>query len=302
VECADEVLINKCDLLPRAGDLELLKRVIESINPSANIISCVQGNVAQPYSILGYAGGSGVVRFGLLDEHKTLINVVSEKKGKDCNDMVCTDPTHNHDHSHSHAHDSHAVTTDITTAQERFGITSFVYKRRHPFHPIRFTRFLQDIGKLSIDGVVQMSSVEKSSDDAKSALRVARRSLLRSKGFVWMATSGAAAYFMSHAGQFLELGIMGRWWADIPTNEWPLGLEEEIRVDFDGEYGDRRQELVFIGQFEREQDGGKPWSNSQKALEDVLDSCLLNDVEMQTYEEQYAKGGDAALRKAFVPS
>jgi hypothetical protein len=40
---------------------------------------------------------------------------------------------------------------------------------------------------------------------------------------------------MSHAGQYLELLVLGRWWADIPTYEWPAGLQSEIEVDFDSQ-------------------------------------------------------------------
>lgn len=133
-------------------------------------------------------------------------------------------------------------------------------------------------------------------DDTNSALSQARRALLRSKGFVWMATSSAGAYFMSHAGQYLELVVLGRWWADIDKKEWPAGSEDEITIDFSGKHGDRRQELVFIGQFGDEKKGG----NSQKALEEVLDSCLLTDVEMVQYEAN-AGNGDEGLRKLFFP-
>ena len=42
---------------------------------------------------------------------------------------------------------------------------------------------------------------------------------------------------------------MGRWWADLEREKWPEGAEEEIMRDFEGNHGDRRQELVFIGQF-----------------------------------------------------
>jgi len=154
-----------------------------------------------------------------------------------------------------------------------------------------------------VKGVAELSLVHETFGESKAylvgksaSLIKAQRSLIRSKGFVWMATSGAAAYFMSHAGQYLELLVLGRWWADIDRAEWPAALESEIVVDFDpvGSHGDRRQELVFIGQF------GKDKSNSQKALQDVLDSCLLSDDEMQAYE-QVAKKGDDALREYFVP-
>ena len=69
-------------------------------------------------------------------------------------------------------------------------------------------------------------------------------------------------------------------------------------VDFNGEFGDRRQELVFIGQFSSEEK--KKGENSQRALEEVLDSCLLTDQEMQQYEATVGKG-DEALRKLFFP-
>jgi hypothetical protein len=58
--------------------------------------------------------------------------------------------------------------------------------------------------------------------------------------------------------------------------------------------GDRRQELVFIGQF------GKDGGQSRKALEEVLDSCLLTKEEMKEYETTAPKGDDA-LRSLFFP-
>lgn len=58
--------------------------------------------------------------------------------------------------------------------------------------------------------------------------------------------------------------------------------------------GDRRQELVFIGQF------GKDSGSSRKALEEVLDSCLLTPKEMTDYED-ISPQGDNALRALFFP-
>jgi len=304
VECADIILINKCDLLENPGDLDLVKKVINSINPNAKVLSCVKGEVEDPLSLIGSAHAQGAADWGILDEHRNLVKAVEDRStttttAAACSEPGCTDPTHDHDHSHSHGH-SHA-----TTAEERFGITSFVYKRRKPFHPIRFSKFLQGLGNLSIKGMTEWSeAVAAPSFSAKSAakestqLLQAKRALLRSKGFVWMATSGAAAYFMSHAGQYLELVVLGRWWADIDSSEWPAGMEQEITTDFGGAHGDRRQELVFIGQFAA---AGASERQSQQALEEVLDSCLLTDEEMQDYERVVKEGGDDALRELFVP-
>ena len=278
-------------------DLDLVRKVIEKVNPKAAIHTCINGQVASPGSLLGSAKGLGAADWGILllycyslyhafnihkclsyvkgilDEHKQMLEAARKeaeeaKKGHDhdhshnhaaateCNDPThdhdhshshaaaatacapeCNDPTHNHDHSHSHS--SH----DSTTAEQRFGITSFVYQRRRPFHPVRFSLFLNGIGKLSIKGINDIRADSSLTPD-KSATK--KHPLLRSKGFVWMATSSNAAYFMSHAGQYLELSVLGRWWADIPRKDWPVGGESEIMVDFAGTHGDRRQELVCI--------------------------------------------------------
>jgi G3E family GTPase len=160
---------------------------------------------------------------------------------------TCTDPTHDHSHdaatctdpTHDHSHSSTSHAPGMTTAEERFGISSFVYKRRLPFHPGRFSLFLQGLGKLSVKGISEIASTEakRASTGENDALLVAKKALLRSKGFVWMGTSKTAAYFMSHAGQYLELMVLGRWWADISQADWPKGSEDEITVDFDGHQG-----------------------------------------------------------------
>ena len=198
------------------------------------------------------------------------------------------------------------MTETETTAKERFGITSFVYKRRRPFHPVRFSTLLQGLGKLSISSLNELDSTEtvvgdsdKREAEAGQVSEELKANLLRSKGFVWMGTSSAAAYFMSHAGQFLELVVLGRWWADIPERDWPMESVEEIQIDFDPsapEAGDRRQEIVFIGQFGDDSSG-----TSQKALEELLDGCLLNDEELEVYNKT-APQGDEALRQVFFPA
>jgi G3E family GTPase len=134
--------------------------------------------------------------------------------------------------------------------------------------------------------------------------------LLRSKGFMWMASSKSAAYFMSHAGQYLEVTALGRWWHDMAPSDWPQGMEADILQEFNlnkeildsftstrtsnsssvvdmlqtiannSAHGDRRIELVFIGQF------NEPNAATDKAystFEKLLDSCLLTDTEMQEY-------------------
>ena len=292
VECADVIIINKCDLLANPLDVGLVKRVISSINPTARVYTSVRGMLqdgrVQGEALLGSAKAEGAASWGILDEHRKMVEAVQEQsKGKavskavecapDCKDPThshdhshghehataaacapdCSDPTHNHDHSHNlathstasapecndpthnhdhghnyaapsaacapecndptHNHDhSHSHSHSQTTAEDRFGITSFVYQRRRPFHPARLSLFLQSLGTLSVTGISEMTAALEASEKvggmgdgsingagSEEVLVAARRALLRSKGFVWMGTSSAAAYFMSHAGQFL---------------------------------------------------------------------------------------------------
>ncbi|MHB0764383.1 zinc metallochaperone GTPase ZigA [Stutzerimonas sp. NM35] len=128
---------------------------------------------------------------------------------------------------------------------EEYGIASTAYRARRPFHPQRFHEFLNrpwNNGKL-----------------------------LRSKGFFWLASRHRDAGSWSQAGGLMRHGLAGRWWRFVPKTQWPTddeGLQEILR-HWDGQIGDCRQELVFIGQnidFER--------------LSTELDACLLDDQEL----------------------
>ena len=94
--------------------------------------------------------------------------------------------------------------------------------------------------------------------------------MLRSKGFVWVAPEGSVAYYWSHAGRHVELSELGRWWAAVPREDWPEAHHASILDDFDkeGEDGDRRQEIVFIGA-----------GLDEAAIAEALDACLLADGE-----------------------
>ncbi|PJF43915.1 MAG: hypothetical protein CUN55_06635 [Phototrophicales bacterium] len=124
------------------------------------------------------------------------------------------------------------------------GISSFVYEARRPFHPERLMTALESDALLS---------------------------LLRSKGFVWLATRHDLVGVWSQAGQVVTLDYGGEWWDTIPQTEWPDDPEirAEIESLFTGEYGDRRIELVCIGQ-----------DMDEQAIRATLDACLLTDAEM----------------------
>ena len=130
-----------------------------------------------------------------------------------------------------------------TPETEEYGIGSFVYRRRRPFHPARLTATFEGC----FDGV------------------------LRAKGILWLATRHEVAGALSIAGNSLSLEPAGPWFAAMDPAELaedPETMEWVGRV-WEPDYGDRRQELVFIG-----------IEMPQEAIEAALDSCLLTDAEM----------------------
>ena len=138
---------------------------------------------------------------------------------------------------------------------EEYGISSFVYRARRPFHPQRLiARFAAEW-----PGV------------------------LRSKGFFWLATRMHTAGSWSLAGTSFELGPAGDWWAATPREEWPESAEElaEVERDFEGPWGDRRQELVLIG-----------IDMDEASLRAQLDRCLLSDEELAEGPEAWARYTD----------
>ena len=130
-----------------------------------------------------------------------------------------------------------------TPETEEYGIGSFVYRARRPFHPQRFFTLVNS----EWPGVV------------------------RSKGFFWLASAPAMAGQWSQAGAVARHGPAGYWWAAVPPEQWPDDPESValIRSKWDEQVGDARQELVLIGM-----------QMDQSALCAALDACLLNDEEM----------------------
>ena len=75
---------------------------------------------------------------------------------------------------------------------------------------------------------------------------------------------------VSQAGAFVRHQGIGRWWAEVPRERWPEGADFEnvLKTYWDDDYGDRRQEMVFIG-LSAEMD--------QQAIREQLDACLVED-------------------------
>jgi G3E family GTPase len=108
-----------------------------------------------------------------------------------------------------------------TPETEEYGISSFVYRARRPFDPQR----IQDVLNGDLPGVI------------------------RAKGHFWIATRPDWVAEFSLAGALSSVAPLGRWWAAVPQDRWPThpAALAEVRAKWLAPFGDRRQELVFIG-------------------------------------------------------
>jgi G3E family GTPase len=96
-------------------------------------------------------------------------------------------------------------------------------------------------------------------------------SVLRSKGYFWLASRHDESLLWSQAGRGATCQPAGLWYAAVPESDWPDDEESrnEIRAELIGPWGDRRQELVFIG---------APLDEAR--IRRALDAALLSDAEL----------------------
>lgn len=204
VEFADVIIVNKIDLISQA-ERERLVHALRQLNRDAEIINACFGEVA-----LNKLIGTGKFSF---EKAARAPGWLREMRG------------------------------EHTPETEEYGISSFVYRARRPFHPARFHRSLQQDWEGNV---------------------------LRSKGYFWLASRHDIAGTWSQAGGIVRHGPAGYWWSAVPREHWP---DDEtyiagIKAEFSGDYGDRRQEIVFIGQH-----------LDPEAIRRRLDACLLDDEE-----------------------
>jgi G3E family GTPase len=140
---------------------------------------------------------------------------------------------------------------------EQYGIEGFTYRARRPFHPERLWAILHD--------------------------REAWSGVLRSKGFFWIASRMGLVGLWSHAGGSASFRAAGFWYAALPESEWPDEPEvrAQIEKDWQEPFGDRRQELVFIGV-----------GITRTKLRERLDAALLDDRELSAGFDGWSRLAD----------
>ena len=206
VEFADVILISKTDLVSSA-DIERLTAILKTLNTDAKIVPISQGQVDI----------DEVLNTGLFDFERAqqAPGWLKEMRGE------------------------HVPET------EEYGIGSFTYEARRPFHPEKFHEFLHGTDKYG--------------------------KLIRSKGYFWLASRPEFAGQWSQAGGIARYGFAGMFWKAIPEKNWPTDEQylASIKKSWVEPFGDMRQELVFIGQ-----------SLDQYAMTQALDDCLLSEDEL----------------------
>ncbi len=137
-----------------------------------------------------------------------------------------------------------------TPETEEYGISSFIYRTSHPFDASKLWEFIND-GK-------------------------AWRGVLRSKGFFWVAADDRVLYELAQAGGVNSVSPAGTWWAAMPREDWghPEGERPDEKPNWDARFGDRAQQIVFIGQ-----------ELDEKAIRARLDACLLDEETLANPDE-----------------
>ena len=211
VEFANIILLNKTDMVDEET-LGTIEAFVDQLNPHALKLRSEFGRI-EPQRIMGTG------RFDF--------EVAKQSKGWQL-----------------------TLRDDGASESEEYGVNSFVYRARRPFHPQRF------FDRLSQDW----------------------NGVLRSKGFFWLASRLEKIGVWSQAGRVARLDFGGFWWAAIPKEHWPdvPAIRDQIEERWYPGVGDCRQELVFIG-----------IDMDEIALYDSLQACLLTDEEMQRGAEQW---------------
>ncbi|OJJ95156.1 hypothetical protein ASPACDRAFT_55459 [Aspergillus aculeatus ATCC 16872] len=288
IEFADVILINKMDMLAsRPHDRDRIMRLVTTLNPSAKVLQTSYSRVdvkeilgTGRFDFLKAASGAGWLR-SLHEMSKLRMGNGEERWAP-------------------------------TPETLEYGINNFVYTARRPFHPRRLYNLLHDKfiilqnaaddsgadheeeedqeqdataesdTEMHSDSEVEEEEEEDPTQPTPQEILANKRAhpllqpLLRSKGFFWLATRPYQFGEWSQAGAMLTLNCGGPWFAEVPDEAWPEDgdVRKSIEEDFQGEWGDRRQEIVFIGE-----------GVDVDGVTGLLNECLLSTKEMKRWEK-----------------
>jgi len=230
VEFCNIVVLNKASEVS-AAELGKVREIIRALQPQAKMVEC---------------DWAGIELEEILDTHlfnydsvaasaawiRAVEGPVEEDHDDDDDDDDDDDHGHHHhdddDHDEGHGHEEghhhhHHHHHDDEGEAEEYGIGTYVYYQRRPFDINKFDYFVAKRWPIGI---------------------------IRAKGLCWFSVEPDNCYLFEQAGSQISLRNAGKWFATMPWDELQdrLDTDPQLRRDWDDEYGDRMQKLVFIGQ------------------------------------------------------
>ncbi|MEO1258340.1 MAG: GTP-binding protein [Bacteroidota bacterium] len=154
-----------------------------------------------------------------------------------------------------------------TPETEEYGISSFVFRSKKPFDPERFWHYVQ---------------------------HKFPRNIIRSKGLFWLASRPAQALVWGQAGGSLRADSAGVWWSSMPLVkrvEYMSFVQnrKQIESGWDKTFGDRKNEIVFIGQ-----------DMNEEKITSELNSCLATDSQLATQKWKQGYADEWPVQRAYA--
>ena len=210
IEFCNIVLLNKAaEVTPE--ELGRVRSIVRELQPKAEIIDCNFGDVELDKIL-------NTNMFDFDDVASSAKWVEEVEKHHDEDDDDDDDDEHEHEHHHHHHHHHH----DEGEAEE-YGIGTYVYYRRRPFDLGLFDEFVA---------------------------RKWPKGIIRAKGICYFHDERDTCYVFEQAGKQVSIRNAGQWYATMPKGELEQFMAQNpgLRRDWDDQFGDRMQKLVFIGQ------------------------------------------------------
>ena len=236
IEFCNIVLLNKAAEVS-ADELGRIRSIVRTLQPKAEIIECNYGDV--PFDkILN----TNMFDFDKVATSAAWIQEVERHHEEDEDDDDDDHDSHEahspHETHESHHHHHHHHHDDEGEAEE-YGIGTFVYYRRRPFNLGLFDEFVA---------------------------RKWPKGIIRAKGICYFKDEMDMCYLFEQAGKQVSIRQAGQWFATMPKEELAQMMERDaaLRADWDEQYGDRMQKIVFIGQH-----------LDKELITRELDSCLV---------------------------
>ncbi len=236
VEFCTKILLNKASEVS-PGELARIRAILREIQPKADILECDYCDVP-----LDALLSTGDFDFERVATSARWIDEVENHHGDDDDDADCH-CHHHHGDGQCHCHDG--LENEEEGEALEYGISTFVYQRRRPLDMNKFDFF---VTKKWPSGVI------------------------RCKGLCYFKGEEDKCYVFEQAGKQMSLTPAGQWYATMPADELARFMQQNpaLQRDWDEEYGDRMQKLVFIGQH-----------IDREAIEHDLDYCLGQDIIVQ---------------------